>query len=204
MRRFSVALLATALGAGTLSIARDAHALGPIGLEIGAKAGAGSNPYSNGNDPNPLGFGIGARGGVTFLGLYGGLNFMYYLGQSKNETTDGSSFSESVHSTQYGIEAGYGLTLLSLLTLRAQLGVGNFTVTSSGGGQVAGVSASASQSQSTLYLEPGVTAMVSLGIWFIGADVNALILTGLKDDDGSGNSSTKSALTFHGQLGLTF
>jgi hypothetical protein len=46
--------------------------------------------------------------------------------------------------------------------------------------------------------------MVSLGIWFIGADVNALILTGLKDDDGSGNSSIKSALTFHGQLGLTF
>jgi hypothetical protein len=201
MRRSSVALLATALCAGTLSTARDAHALGPIGLEIGAKAGAGTNPDSSG--PNPLGFGIGARGGVTFLGLYGGLNFMYYLGSSQNQTVGGSSFSESVHSTQYGVEAGYGLTLLSILTLRAQLGIGNFTVTGSGGGQVAGVSGGGSSSESSLYLEPGVTAMVSLGMWFVGADVNALVLTGLKDES-TGNSSTKSALTFHGQLGLTF
>jgi hypothetical protein len=196
MRRSSVTLLATALCVGTLSTARDVHALGPIGLEIGAKAGAGTNPDSSG--PNPLGFGIGARGGVTFLGLYGGLNFMYYLGSSQSQTVGGSSFSESVHSTQYGVEAGYGLTL-SLLTLRAQLGIGNFTVTGSGGGQVAG----GSSSESSLYLEPGVTAMVSLGMWFVGADVNALVLTGLKDDS-TGNSSTKSALTFHGQLGLTF
>jgi hypothetical protein len=201
MRRSSVALLTAALGAGTLSTARDARALGPIDLEAGAKLGMGTNPSNNNGGPNPLGLGLGARGGVSFMGLYGGLNLVYYFGSSQNETLGGSSTSVSVHSLLYGIEAGYGIKL-TIVTLRAQLGVGNAEVTASGSSQIAGISGSGSQKNSSLYLEPGVTAMVSLGMWFVGADINALVLTGVKD--GSGKSNTDTALTWHGQVGVTF
>jgi hypothetical protein len=202
MRRSSIALLAAALAACTLSTARDAHALGPVDIEAGAKLGMGTNPSNNNGAANPLGLGLGARGGVSFLGLYGGVNLVYYFGSSKSQTIDGASFSESVHSLLYGLEAGYGIKLLSLLTLRAQLGLGNAGVTGSGSGSGAVGSASTSTTNNYLYLEPGVTAMVSLGMWFVGADVNALVLTGVKN--GSGGSSTDTALTWHGQVGVTF
>jgi hypothetical protein len=199
MRRSSIALLAAALGAGTLSTARDAHALGPVDLEAGAKLGMGTNPSNNNGGPNPLGLGLGARGGVSFLGLYGGVNLVYYFGSS--QSLDGLSTSE--HSLLYGIEAGYGIKLLGLLTLRAQLGVGNAGITGSGAGSVAGASVNSSATNNYLYFEPGVTAMVSLGMWFVGADVNALLLTGVKDPT-TGKSSTDTALTWHGQVGVTF
>jgi hypothetical protein len=199
MRRFSVALLAGALGAGTLSTARAAHALGPIDLEAGAKLGMGTAP-SNWN-VNPLGLGLGARGGVSFMGIYGGLNIVYYFGSSQSQSLGGSSLSVSEHSLLYGIEAGYGMKL-SIVTLRAQLGVGSAKVTVSNSEQIAGFSGGGGGSQSSLYLEPGVTAMVSLGTWFVGADINALVLTGLKDT--SNQSSTDTALTWHGQVGATF
>jgi len=202
MRRTSVALLAAALGAGTLSAARDAHALGPVDLEAGAKLGMGTNPSNNNGGPNPLGLGLGARGGVSFMGLYGGLNIVYYFGSSQSQSLGGSSVSVSEHSLLYGVEAGYGMKLLGLVTLRAQLGVGSAKLTVSNSEQIVGVSGGGNASQSNLYLEPGVTAMVSLGTWFVGADVNALVLTGVKD--GSGNSSTDTALTWHGQVGATF
>lgn len=200
MRHFSVALLATALGAGILSTARDASALGPVDLEAGAKLGMGTTP-SNLN-ANPLGLGLGARGGVSFMGLYGGLNIVYYFGSSQSQSLGGSSVSVSEHSLLYGIEAGYGMKLLGLLTLRAQLGIGSANLTVSNSEQVAGLSGGGDVSQSSLYLEPGITAMVSLGMWFVGADVNALVLTGIKDS--SNNSSTDTALTWHGQVGATF
>jgi hypothetical protein len=192
-------VLAATLGLGLFSMSRDAHALGPLDLELGAKVGAGTNPASNG--PNPLGFGIGARGGVSIFGLYGGLNVMYYLGGSETTQTPGGSISISAHSLLYGVEAGYGMKL-SILTVRAQLGVGNASITASGSAQAGGFSSSGDHTDNNLYLEPGVTGMLALGMWFVGADVNALILTGVKDQNG--NSSTDTALTLHGQLGVTF
>jgi hypothetical protein len=198
MKRVAATLMGAALGIGVFSMPRNAHALGPLDLELGAKAGMGTNPFS-GNGPNPLGFGLGARGGVSIFGLYGGVNVIYYFGGSHNEQFDGGSTSVSAHSLLYGIEAGYGIKL-SILTLRAQVGIGNATITASGAAQGAGVSAGGSQSNSALYLEPGVVGMISLGMWFVGADVNALVLT----KDQNGNSKTDTALTFHGQVGVTF
>jgi hypothetical protein len=179
----------TALVIGALTMTRDAHALGPIDLEIGAKLGEGTNPFSSG--PNPLGFGLGARAGVSLLGLYGGLNVMYYFGSTDNV----GPVSVSVYSTMYGIEAGYGFSLL-MLTIRPQVGIGNFTATANG--NAFGVSGS--KSQSNLYLEPGVTALVSFGLLFVGADANLLVLPGIAEY--SGKSQTDTAFTVHAQVGI--
>ena len=178
---------AVAVGAATLSLSRDARALGPIDLEVAAKGGYGTNPFSV--SPNPLGAGLGARAGVGIFGLYAGLAILYYFGGSE-DTTLGKI---SDHSLMYGVEAGYNWKI-TLLTIRPQLGVGNYTLT-------AGTSGS-SASHSNLYLEPGVTALVSLGMMFVGADANLLVLPSIQQPDG--NKSTDTAFTLHGQLGVKF
>lgn len=158
---------------------RPAHALGPIDLEIGAKAGVATNPASGGGT-NPLGFGLGGRAGVVLLDhLYGGVNLMYYLG--------GSDGPESFHTLMYGVEAGWGWKLIDILTIRPQVGIGNATFSISG---------PATSSNSNWYLEPGVTGLVSLGLLFVGADANLLAFPGL--------ANSNVAFTLHGQVGVKF
>jgi len=204
MRRAGGALLATLLGTGTA--ARDAHALGSFDLEVGAELGMGTSP--TGYAPNPFGLGLGARGGVSVMGFYGGLKVMEYFGSSVNEGGFGNlawdyipgphSFSQ--RSLLSGVEAGYGIKLFGRLRLRAQLGVGNATTTGSLTGQLA-PGTPRDWSNSTLYLEPGLTAIMSIGTWFVGADVNALVLTAFEYQ---GFTSTETGLTGHGQVGVTF
>jgi hypothetical protein len=194
VRRALVSVVAAALGVGALCTSNDAHALGPLDLEVGLKGGVGSNPESGG--PNPLGVGLGGRAGVSIFGFYGGVQAMYYLGGSTNVPNGiGGTDSVSVHSLLYGIEAGYSLKL-AILTIRPQIGVGNFTATGSAGG-------GPSASTSNLYLEPGVTGLISLGLIYVGADINYLILPSFGNGT-PGDSSTVGALTVHGQVGLTF
>lgn len=188
MRRTDIRLALSTLGLGTALIAREAHALGPVDLELAGKAGVGTSP--GGAKPNPLGFGLGARGGVSLLGLYGGLAFMYYLGESDNFT--------SVHAWTYGVEGGFGAKLLGLVTLRGQVGVGNYT--ESADVKVLGVSAN--HTSSSVYVEPGVTGMVTLGALLLGADANVLVLPSRTRADGT--SSTDAAFTIHGQVGVVF
>jgi hypothetical protein len=175
---------------GVLSFANNAAALGPLDLEVGVKAGVGTTP-SNIPDgsPNPLGFGIGGRAGISILGLYGGGSIIYYTGGSQNNL--------SVNTLMYGFEGGYGIKLLDLLTLRAQVGVGSYQISAS-------LQGTSLPSKSNLYLEPGITGIVTLpGLgWFVGADANVLVLTGV--DNGSGQSQTDTAFTLHGQVGYKF
>jgi hypothetical protein len=191
MRRDSSILAAAlAVGSGAVLMSRDAHALGPVDLEVGAKAGVGSNPASTPSGStvspsNPLGFGIGARGGVAISGFYGGVNLMYYLGSSQS-VAGGSA---SVHTVMYGVEAGYGLTLIDILTIRPQVGLGNATFSSSVDAPI-----NLSSSKSNLYVEPGVTGIVSLGLLFVGADANLLFFPGL--------DNSQTAFTVHGQVGV--
>jgi len=170
------------LGLASIAIVtstRTAHALGPIGVEIGAKAGVGTNPDSGGGT-NPLDFGLGGRAGVVlFDHLYGGVNLMYYLGGSDN--------GESVHTLMYGLEAGWGFTLIDILTIRPQVGLGNATFSASG---------PFTESNSNIYVEPGVTGLLSLGTLFVGADANAIVFPGL--------SNSNAAFTLHGQVGVKF
>jgi hypothetical protein len=59
------------LGIATVVATRDAHDLGPVDIEVAAKAGYATNPLST-NGPlsasNPLGFGLGGRAGLAFKG----------------------------------------------------------------------------------------------------------------------------------------
>ena len=193
MKSAPILVAAVAVGTLTFVTARPAHALGPIDLEIGAKAGVGTNPYSTQGAPNPLGFGLGGRAGVSIFGLYGGVQAMYYFGSS--QTIDGVSFSN--HTVMYGFEGGYGFSLIDILTIRPQLGIGNATFSSSvSGSGAANVDVGGGGSQSNIYLEPGVTGLVSLAGWFVGADANVLFFPGL--------DNSKAAFTLHGQIGFKF
>jgi hypothetical protein len=197
MRTASIAAGAFAFGAATFAMTRSAHALGPVDLEVGAKVGLGTSPVSNDNGgPNPLGFGLGARGGVSFLGFYGGVQLMYYFGGSDDVSALGQSVSLKTHTFMYGIEAGYGITLIDVLTLRPQIGIGNATFSSSVSGSGIVTGTAGSSSDSNLYLEPGVTGLVSLGGWFVGADANLLFFPGL--------DNSKTAFSLHGQIGVKF
>jgi len=185
MKRIPLLVAAAAAVAVIGSVTRDAHALGPIDLELGAKVGAGTAP-SNSGPINPLGFGLGGRGGVSFFGIYAGVDAMYYLGGS--QTIDGEKV--SLHTVMYGLDLGYNFKI-AILTIRPLLGIGNFVVSSS----------PSSGNESNLYLEPGVTALVSLGTLFVGADANLLVLPGINGPTGS---STETAFTVHGQVGVRF
>ncbi len=197
MKKTALLASAAALSIATVvSFSSTASALGPLDVEIGAKAGVGTTPSNvPSGATNPLGFGIGARAGVSILGLYGGGSIIYYLGGSQSTPVGNAS----VHTLMYGFEAGYGMKLIEILTLRAQVGIGNYDINSSVG--------SASSDINNLYIEPGLTALVSLPFvgWFVGADANVLALTGTPDpNSASGGKTTDIGFTLHGQVGYKF
>jgi len=198
MKIACILFLAAAIGLGTLSVTRNASALGPVDVEVAAKVGGGTNPlgdvtYLNppAKQPNPLRFGLGARAGVSLLGFYGGLSFMDYLGTSQVN----QGVTDSLKSVLYGVEAGYNIRV-SILTLRPQLGIGNYAQSESLSGTPTGQPSTptAHYSASSLYLEPGVTGLLSFGLWIVGADANVLFLPGL--------SGSQPAFTAHGQIGI--
>ncbi|HEY3817197.1 MAG TPA: hypothetical protein VGL81_08505 [Polyangiaceae bacterium] len=163
---------------------KDAHALGPIDLEVAAQAGGGTNPTS---EPiNPLGVGLGGRAGVALFGFYGGVNVIDYLGGSQTVGT----VKDSAHALLYGVDLGYNLKV-SILTIRPLLGLGNFELSTSPGGA----------NPSYFYLQPGLTALVSLGLVFVGADANLLVLPSVSTPTGN---QVETAFTLHGQIGLRF
>jgi len=182
----STAAIATLLLLGS---EREAHALGPVDIEIAAKGGVGSNPAPSGS-PNPLGIGLGARAGIALpLGLYAGVNIVDYLGSD----TDGIS----EHALQYGLEAGWGISVL-FLTIRPQIGIGNINFSYSVDA-VQGLSGSSGY----LYLEPGLTGLLTFGSFLVGADVNALVIPSVNNSV-TNTSSTYTALTIHAQVGVKF
>jgi hypothetical protein len=189
-----VNLVLRIVGPAALAIAaisaseRDAHALGPVDVEVGARVGVGTNPDSKG--PNPFGLGIGGRAGVSIFHIYGGLSAIHYFGSSSDIPTPAGTISSSYSSTLLGIEAGYSITAIPHLTLRPQLGIGNASFSFG------------DLSQSHLYLEPGFVALVTLGLLYVGADVNLLAIPGI--DQGAGDTKTYTAFTIHGQIGIQF
>ena len=90
----------------------------------------------------------------------------------------------------YGFEAGYNFTF-SRVTIRPQLGFGDFRLSSAYGDPAPG---NVSDVLNYFYLEPGVVGLVSLGVLFVGADVDALFFP----------TWPNAALTVHGQIGVTF
>ena len=124
------------------------------------------------------------------------MNIVDYLGGSLGPVS-GSAL-------EYGVELGYTIKVM-MLRLRPQVGIGNITFNSSGTTSVDGVSVGGSTSQGSLYLEPGVTAILTFGILYFGADANALIITaGPPNSTATSSTSTDVGFTIHGQVGLTF
>jgi hypothetical protein len=191
MRSGTVLIFAGALGAGTLAMPHDAHAIGPVDIEAGARIGGGTSPFSS--QPSPLGFGLGGRAGASFLGYYAGLSLMYYFGDKMN---DASGASTSEHAWLYGGELGYGTKLFGTLTLRGTLGIGDIAVNYSG---------PIPKDLNNLYLEPCFTALLSFGFLYVGADASVIVLPSIGDPSDHGNgSSWHAAFTAHGQIGVTF
>jgi hypothetical protein len=208
MKRTVAALAFVATTCGAASAARDAQGAIPIDVEVGPRIGVGTDPSVGIVDP--IGFGFGVRGGVIFRNIYLGGTVTYYF---VNHTNNGSTLT-ATNALQVGAEAGYGVTF-SILTIRPQLGVGNIsfndsveTATPDHGAQ------SNSDTIGYFYLEPGVVGLVSFGLFYVGADVNLLILpnTGAEHVQylssqgpviSQGNGSAAS-LTAHAQVGVRF
>jgi hypothetical protein len=183
----------------------DARALGPIDVEVAGTIGGGTDPLTNGvrnRYPNPLGLGGGGRAGAAFHGLYGGVAFMYYAGGSESNGFGGSA---SDHALTYGIEAGYGFELFGLLTIRPQVGLGDYALTYNPGvcKMCNIIQPNRSSTIDNLYLQPGAVALVSLGMLLLGADASVLVVPGIKEPSG-GSATTDVAFTAHAQVGLRF
>ncbi len=176
-------------GASCVAFAPEAHALGPVDIEIGARAGVGTKPDSR--TASPFGLGLGGRGGVSFLHFYGGLSAIHYFGSSTDLPTASGTVSSQYSSTLIGVELGYSITIIPKLLLRPQLGIGN-----------ASLSFGDNHSHDHLYLEPGVTALLLLGNLYLGVDANLLAVTGVPTGDNE--TKTYAALTAHAQIGLRF
>jgi hypothetical protein len=195
--RLLPALFAVLACLGALSADRSAHALDPFDIEVAAKAGYATSPLSgNGGSStgNPLGFGLGGRAGLVLDDtIYFGGSVTYFFTGNENLTNaavSGSSVAETPVSVStkvlmYGAEMGYGSDLFSLLTLRPHIGFGDATISYSG----------ESSSTTTWYLQPGMTGLVTLGKFLVGADVDMLLLA---------VSQPQAAFLFDAQVGAKF
>jgi hypothetical protein len=183
-----LAVLALVAAAAICISERHAHALGPVDVEIGARVGVATKPDSNA--PNPFGLGIGGRAGVSIFHVYGGVSGIHYFGESATLTLPTGTVKASYSTTLLGVELGYSITAIPLLTIRPQLGLGNAAFSFG------------DLSQNKLYLEPGVTALVSLGLLYLGADLNLLAIPGI--DQGNGATKTYTSFSAHGQVGVMF
>jgi hypothetical protein len=153
----------------------------------------------------PLSGGAGARAGASYQGFYGGLSSTYFPGGGRSCLGSSLGSCSSDHGVSLGAEVGYGSTYFRLLTIRGQLGVGDyvgstdlteFTCTSA---PCTGVTSH--PSSHNLYLEPGVLFAITLGPVLIGADSGVLYLPSYTRP-GSTASSTFAALMFGFQLGM--
>lgn len=185
--RISSFLATASLIASILALPTKAHALGPVDIEVGAKVGGAFGPIP------PLGVGLGGRAGVSFRSLYAGVDIIDYLRTTGDcgscPSPPGQTVKQSRSALLYGLEGGYNWKI-SIVTIRPQLGLGNFRVTSAYGAPTPGPDTVSNY----FYLQPAVVALVSLGILFVGADVGMLLVP----------TGPDSAFTVHGQIGVTF
>ncbi|HEX7663118.1 MAG TPA: hypothetical protein VF407_01340 [Polyangiaceae bacterium] len=170
-------------------------------IEAGMEVGAATKPDTD--HPTPLGFGLGARAGIEFYkGLYLGADGMYYFGADADTPlgTTGSGHTNS-HSIMLGGDLGYSFHI-SLLTIRPQIGLGAASITSfepfAGNPQGNATVDNFSVTHAHFYFRPGLVGFVSLGPLYVGADVNALLITATDEF----SNSPLAAFTFNGELGI--
>jgi hypothetical protein len=189
MKTFAFAVAVSTAVLVTFVSARPAHALGPVDLEIAAKAGYGSNDF---------GFGFGGRAGISFFGFYGGLSAVDYLGKSVDNVT--------THTLLLGGELGFGIKI-SRLTIRPLLGLGEGIISESvpvvpAMSSSTALQGSSSNTSGSFYLEPGGLIQLNFGLIIFGVDAGCLILT--SNQSIGGITQLTEAFTIHGQFGLKF
>jgi hypothetical protein len=103
----------------------------------------------------------------------------------------------------YGVEAGYAVLMLDHFALRPGLGIGRQTTSSS---SVTPGAPTFQATQSFLYLEPGLTALLLFGRFLVGADANAYLLPYVPRSapEGGTTSSFATGFTVHAQVGMRF
>jgi hypothetical protein len=144
--------------------------------------GSALSPPPNGA-PGPLtGLGYGVRAGVSYAGIYGGLAFTDYLteGECLSDSVDACS---TTHGRAFSFEGGYGRTFLRILTIRGQLGIGDYWTSSAGSltdcPDVAGSACKTTLSHSgsdTFFLQPEALVQVALGPVLVGADASIIYM----------------------------
>jgi hypothetical protein len=129
------------------------------------------------------GGGLGVRGGVSYLGFYGGVSYMDFM--SEGGCLDGFSGScGNLRATAYGVELGYGRTFFGFLTLRGQVGIGDYVLVSDETtftctGAFPCSMTTTTQSHATghnFYVAPAVLLEAALGPVLVGLDANYFIL----------------------------
>jgi hypothetical protein len=230
------ALFAWGMGLAMWGWPREAGASDAFDIEGGGSIGYATNPSKG---PSTLGVGIGARAGVDLYNFYAGLAITYYFGASGNcgggapNSGEGLSslppsfctamageVSLSQMSVLYGIDLGYTLTIprARFLKFRPLLELGDTEITRTGtviDSDVTAGTLSQYHSVNSFYAQPGLLVFVTTSGFFIGADVNLLVIPGVLDitgafanADGSGNLSTEKrtlvAFTSHAQVGFRF
>jgi hypothetical protein len=178
----------------------QARALGPVGIEAGAKGGA-SFALDNPPHTNSGQFELGGRAGVTFFNVYAGVVGMYGFGQTV--TVPSTDIRASSHSVKLGVEVGYNIKLVGPLSVRPQLGLGNDQVSASAG------PIPVSTSEGYFYLEPAVLVLATLTYFYVGADVGAnLIPAGPSANVCAAGPGTchsfDTAITADAQVGVSF
>ncbi len=174
--RTLAAFAASAAALVVFTLAPAALALGPLDIELAGKLGYGSNG---------LGFGAGARAGLSIIGLYGGFNIVDYPGAG---TAQGGG-----HVLTYGGEVGYGIKI-AFVAIRPLVGFGNESV-STNALTGTGIAGPTSVSTSSFYVQPGGLLQLTFGHFLIGVDASALIPT---------SATSASAFVINGELGVTF
>ncbi|HXX66111.1 MAG TPA: hypothetical protein VEK07_02960 [Polyangiaceae bacterium] len=170
---------------------------GRLHPEATARFAFGPLSYSPG--PLPLAGGaLGVRLGLADSGFYGGLTYMDYLANTDEGTDRGKSL---------GVEGGYGHTLFRMLIFRAQLGLGDYLLTSTATtnclpppSTAPCAIATAHSSNSALYFQPGALVQVALGPVLIGADASWFFLP--EPPPGSTGGRSYGAFLVGAQLGI--
>jgi hypothetical protein len=169
----------------------------PLTLEFAARIGAGATTSSApfGHAPNPFGFGIGGRAGVSFRSVYVGASAIDYFGSTDGYYFEGGTAASSV---LLGVDVGYGFTV-GAWTVRPQVGLGEDILRL---GSLAGFTG---QTLHSVYIEPALVAHARLRLFTFGADVSLPVMpqmpSQLSVDD---RAFFTVGIAVHLELGVTF
>jgi hypothetical protein len=172
-------------------------------FELGADLGYATAPIRGGT--NPFGASIGARAGFAFSHFYLGAALTYYFGGSDIDLSD--------RALLFGAEGGYDFVVVRSQTrsliIRPQVGIGAAFISHTDPSLADVVSGASSSSGSdtitvsSVYVQPGVTAIFAFDIYFLALNANMAVLPSI-NYGGSDQATTWISFGTRGSVGLRF